>query len=218
LLKRFHLAIIILLLFTGPVRADFASEVIDLVNAERMTHGLKPLGYDADLAAAARLHSLDMGQQNYFSHDSQDGTRFFERIIAEGYDYNTCGENIAAGQPTPEAAVQTWMNSSGHRANILNPDFCDIGVGYALVAGSTYNQYWTQDFGRKSGVAQCPDVASPPPGSNDPVSGESGGGCFIDSTAVGESGSAWRHIGLIVIGLVFLTGITTEFGWRSICR
>jgi len=158
--------LIILLLFTGLARADFESEVIELVNAERQDLGINPLSYDADLAVAARLHSQDMGNQDYFSHDSLDGTKFYERIIDEGYDYNLCGENIAAGQSTPEDVVDTWMNSPGHRANILNPDFCDIGVGYASVAGSTYNHHWTQDFGRKSGVTQCPDVAIPPPDSN----------------------------------------------------
>ena len=103
--------LIILLLFTGLARADFESVVIELVNAERQDRGIKPLSYDADLAAAARLHSQDMGDQDYFSHDSLDGAQFYDRIIDEGYDYNLCGENIATGQSGPEYVVDTWMNT-----------------------------------------------------------------------------------------------------------
>ena len=144
----------------GQVYADFESEVIDLVNVERAAAGLAPLSYDARLAAAARGHSEDMGLQNYFSHTSLDGRSVSDRIIDEGYTWNSYGENIAAGQPTPEDVIDSWMSSSGHRANILNPNFCDIGVGYAYVAASPYRHYWTQDFGRQSGVYSCPEIAT----------------------------------------------------------
>jgi hypothetical protein len=144
----------------GQVYADFESEVVDLVNVERAAEGLAPLSYDARLAAAARGHSEDMGLQNYFSHTSLDGRTVSDRITDAGYDWNTYGENIAAGQPTPEDVIDSWMASSGHRANILNPNFCDIGVGYAYVAASTYRHYWTQDFGRQSGVASCPEITT----------------------------------------------------------
>ena len=136
-------------LFGGSVYANFESEVIDLVNVERESRGLHPLAYDYSLAAAARDHSEDMGVQDYFSHTSLDGRTVGDRILAAGYSYNTYGENIGAGQPTPEIIINSWMSSSGHRANILNPNFCDIGVGYAYVADSTYRHYWSQDFGRK---------------------------------------------------------------------
>ena len=148
------------LLLCGQVYADFESEVIDLVNVERAAEGLPPLSYDASLAAAARDHSEDMGLQNYFSHTSLDGRTVPDRIEDAGYFWNTYGENIAAGQPTPEDVIDSWMSSSGHRANILNPNFCDIGVGYAYVASSTYRHYWTQDFGRRSGVSACPQIAT----------------------------------------------------------
>ena len=199
---RFHLTIIILIIFTGLARADFESRVIDLVNAERAAHGLKSLSYDPDLAAAARLHSQDMGIRDYFSHDSLDGTKFYERIIDEGYTYNLCGENIAAGSATPEDVVDVWMNSPGHRANILNPDFCDIGVGYALTSGSTYYHYWTQDFGRRSGVTQCPDAVVPPP-ANNPGGSDNSGGCFIDSSGFVVRRSVLRISGLIFVGIIF---------------
>jgi hypothetical protein len=145
-----------LTLLVGLGFADFESDVIDLVNAERQAEGLHPLDYDARLTTAARQHSQDMAQQNYFGHDSLDGRKFYERILDAGYDYSTCGENIAAGYGSPEAVVNAWMNSSGHRANILNTNFCDIGVGYVNVPGSAYQYYWTQDFGRRPGVDACP--------------------------------------------------------------
>ena len=150
------LIVLCLILTSGYVNADFESEVIDLVNVERAAQGLHPLSIDHNLATAARDHSQDMGLQDYFSHTSLDGRTVPDRITAAGYFYNTYGENIAAGQPTPEDVIDAWMSSSGHRANILNPNFCDIGVGYAYLAGSDYLHYWTQNFGRKTGLSSCP--------------------------------------------------------------
>ena len=147
-------------LTSNYVYADFENEVLDLVNAERAAQGLHPLNADTNLATAARDHSEDMGLQDYFSHTSLDGRTVPDRITAAGYSYNTYGENIAAGQSTPERVVDAWMSSSGHRANILNPIYCDIGVGYAYLANSTYRHYWTQDFGRKTGVSTCPDITT----------------------------------------------------------
>jgi len=147
-------------LLGGLADADFESEVIDLVNVERAAAGLAPLSYDADLADAARGHSEDMGWQDYFSHTSLDGRTAGDRIEDAGYTWNAYGENIAAGQPTPEDVIDGWMSSPGHRANILEPNFCDIGVGYAYVAASTYRHYWTQDFGRQSGVSSCPQTVT----------------------------------------------------------
>jgi hypothetical protein len=186
----------ILVLFVAVAQADFESEVIELVNAEReaCNCGLHPLSYNIELTVAARRHSQDMGDRNYFDHATPDGTpdgiAFYERITDAGYIYQACGENIAAGYATPEAVVDGWMNSDGHRANILDPDYCDIGVGYAAVDGSQYYHYWTQDFGRRAGVSQCPEPVAVPPateapvlsGSSDPGGGGGGGGCFIDAS------------------------------------
>jgi hypothetical protein len=144
----------------GIARADFESDVVDLVNVEREAQGLHPLISDENLASAARDHSEDMGLQGYFDHDSLDGRHFYDRIVDAGYAYSYCGENIAAGYSTPEAVVQGWMDSTGHRTNILNPNFCDIGVGYAYIPGSNYGHYWTQDFGRQEGLSTCPGVAA----------------------------------------------------------
>ncbi len=186
------IVISILLLFVGVAQADFESEVIELVNVEREAHNLHPLSYNQELTVAARLHSQDMGDRNFFSHTTPkpDEIEFQDRITDAGYNYQTCGENIAAGYATPAAVVDGWMNSDGHRANILDPDYCDIGVGYAAVDGSDFYHYWTQDFGRRAGVAQCPVPVAVPPATETPVlsgasdtgGGGGGGGCFIGSS------------------------------------
>jgi uncharacterized protein YkwD len=155
-----YLIVFCLFLTSNYVYADFESEVINLVNVERAAQGLHPLSVDHNLATAARDHSEDMGLQDYFSHTSLDGRTVPDRITAAGYFFNTYGENIAGGQPTPEDVVDAWMSSSGHRANILNQNFCDIGVGYAYLADSTYRHYWTQDFGRMTGVSSCPGIST----------------------------------------------------------
>jgi hypothetical protein len=131
------------------------NEVAELVNLEREIENLHPLVWDDALGSAARDHSTDMAYQNYFSHTSLDGRAFNQRITAAGYLYSTCGENIAAGYSSPQAVMNGWMNSPGHRANILNSAFCDLGVGYAFGSSSNYGHYWTQDFGRRQGVSVC---------------------------------------------------------------
>ena len=186
------IVISVLLLIVGVAQADFESEVIELVNVEREALNLHPLSYSEELTVAARRHAQDMGDQNYFNHTSLDGREFYERIIDAGYDYRNCGENIAAGYATPADVVDGWMNSDGHRANILDPDYCDIGVGYAAVGGSQHYHYWTQDFGRRAGVTECPEPVVDPPATEMPVlsgasdggGGGSGGGCFIGSSSV----------------------------------
>ena len=140
----------------GPSSVE--QEVTELVNLEREIENLHPLVWDDALGAAARGHSADMAQLNYFSHTSLDGRLFYQRITAAGYAYNTCGENIAAGYSNAQSVMNGWMNSPGHRANILGSGFCDIGVGYAYGSASTYGHYWTQDFGRRQGVSVCSSV------------------------------------------------------------
>ncbi len=113
--------------------------VIDLVNGERGS----PLRCDEDMARTARNHSQDMCDNDYFSHTALDGRSPFDRMEDEGVTYSTAGENIAWGQQTPEDVHSSWMNSSGHRANIMNSSFGRIGVGYVSCGGSPY---WTQVF------------------------------------------------------------------------
>ncbi len=131
------------------------SRVIQLVNRERVIEGLPPLYYNDRLYDSAHNHSLDMATTNYYSHDSRNGRKFFERIFASGYPISKCGENIAFGFSSPEEVFECWMNSPDHRVNIMNAEFTEIGVGYAC-DNSTHREYWTQDFGagRKSDADQ----------------------------------------------------------------
>ena len=120
---------------------SYEQEVIRLVNEIRKQNGLKALTYDWELARVARYKSQDMKDNNYFSHTSPVYGSPFQMIKNFGISYHSAGENIAKGYATPQAVVNGWMNSSGHRANILNASYTHIGVGY--VAGGNY---WTQMF------------------------------------------------------------------------
>lgn len=121
--------------------SSYESEVVRLVNAERAKHSLAPLKHNWELSRVARYKSQDMKDRGYFSHTSPTYGSPFQMIKNFGISYKTAGENIAKGYSTPSAVVNGWMNSSGHRANILNASFTEIGVGY--VAGGNY---WTQMF------------------------------------------------------------------------
>lgn len=120
---------------------SFESEVVRLVNEIRRQNGLSPLTQDWELSRVARYKSQDMRDKGYFSHTSPTYGSPFQMIRAFGLSYRTAGENIARGYSTPQAVVNGWMNSSGHRANILNASFTKIGVGYVA-----NGHYWTQMF------------------------------------------------------------------------
>jgi uncharacterized protein YkwD len=128
----------------APAAAGPVAEVLRLVNVERAKAGCGALTTDSRLAAAAQAHSADMAANNYFSHTGRNGSDVSDRVEAAGYRWSAVGENIAKGQPTPAAVMQAWMNSSGHRANILNCRFRNIGIGLANAGRSPV---WTQDFG-----------------------------------------------------------------------
>jgi hypothetical protein len=164
------LAVALLLLAT-PVRAAcptaFEQEVVLLVNQERATRGISPLALDDRLLAAAQGHALDMATNNFMSHTGSDGSSARDRIVAAGYTGPSWGENVAAGFFSPASVVSAWMGSSGHRANILNPSFEHIGVGWAYGPGTTYGNYQAQSFGGGTTlVAAC--GSSPPGGVGDP--------------------------------------------------
>ena len=122
------------------VRA-YEREVVRLVNAERAKNGLAPLTENWELSRVARYKSQDMADRHYFSHTSPTYGSPFDMMRAFGLSYRAAGENIAYGQRTPQAVVTAWMNSSGHRANILNANYTQIGVGYVA-----NGNYWTQMF------------------------------------------------------------------------
>jgi len=129
----------------GGGAAGVLGEVVDRTNAERTRRGLRPLTVDTRLAAAAQAHSADMVQRGFFAHESPDGRQVWDRAVAAGYAYRKVAENIAAGQRSAEEVVRGWMESPGHRANILDGDLTQIGVGRA--DGGSYGVYWTQVFG-----------------------------------------------------------------------
>ena len=120
---------------------NFEKEVVRLVNEIRVQNGLKELTYDWELSRVARYKSQDMKDNKYFSHTSPVYGSPFTMIRNFGLSYRTAGENIAQGYTTPQSVVNGWMNSSGHRANILNSSYTHIGVGY-VASG----RYWTQMF------------------------------------------------------------------------
>ncbi|MGW4025923.1 CAP domain-containing protein [Streptomyces sp. NPDC005009] len=136
-------------LWAGPLTPDgldrTAGEVIDLTNRERARAGLAPLSHDPLLATAAQAHSADMVARDFYSHTAPDGGKPWDRAAAAGSARRTIGENIACGQRSAAEVVQGWMNSPGHRANILETGFTHIGVGFA--GGGRAGTYWTQLFG-----------------------------------------------------------------------
>ncbi|AUD24843.1 serine protease [Bacillus cereus] len=121
--------------------SEFEQRVVELTNAERAKQGLPALKIDNELSKVARIKSEDMQKNNYFDHNSPTYGSPFDMMKKFGISYTSAGENIAQGQRTPEEVVQAWMNSAGHRANILNNGFTHIGVGY-VESGN----YWTQQF------------------------------------------------------------------------
>jgi uncharacterized protein YkwD len=151
-------------LLAPPARAadangDLELAVLQLINVERANNGLPALLLDMGLDEAAEVQSLDMATTPCFQHDSCDGTNWADRIQTYYTAPATIGEIIAAGYTTPAAVVNGWMNSPGHRANILGSDFVVAGVGLAY--GGTYGSYWTVDFG---GQITSATVAVPEPG------------------------------------------------------
>lgn len=124
---------------------DVVTEVVAATNAERVAHRLRPLTVDARLCTAAQAHTDDMIRRGFFAHENPDGKQVWDRAVAAGYLYRKVAENIAAGQRTADEVVRGWMNSPGHRVNILDGELTQIGVVQAL--GGEYGVSWTQVFG-----------------------------------------------------------------------
>lgn len=143
---------------TGPAVANQALErqVLELINQQRAQGGCDPLVMQRQLSAAAQSHANAMAMKNFFGHASKNGTKFSSRIKAQGYRGRKYAENIAAGYASAEKVVSIWMNSSGHRVNIMNCAFTETGIALAYqeddapLAGSDYpmRYYWVQDFAR----------------------------------------------------------------------
>ncbi len=143
--------------FVPVVNEDFEQQIVYLTNLERVGRNLPPLKHVSDLDEASRYHAADLATDNYEAHETYDRVggqlKFvcdtFERIGFYYTDWMVASENIAGGLTTPDAMVADWMDSPGHRANILDPDVWEIGAGYYYLASSTYKTYWVQEFGRR---------------------------------------------------------------------
>ncbi|MFB6503196.1 MULTISPECIES: CAP domain-containing protein [unclassified Streptomyces] len=127
---------------TPATTSPAAARVLALVNGERDKAGCSPLTLNSELTKAARTHSEDMAAHRNMSHTGSDGSTPGDRITDAGYEWRAYGENVAHGHETPESVMAGWMDSPGHRRNILDCSFKEIGVG---LAGP--GDYWTQDFG-----------------------------------------------------------------------
>lgn len=123
---------------------SYEAQVADLVNQERAAQGLPALKYNAELSKVAEAKAADLRDKNYFSHTSPTYGSPFDMMKSFGIRYTAAGENIAKGYTTPAAVMNGWMNSPGHKANILNSSFTEIGVGY--VSGDNGAGYWVQMF------------------------------------------------------------------------
>lgn len=123
-------------------QSDDTCAVFRIVNEERVGAGLPAYEWNIELAVAAQRHAQDMVDNGYFAHDSRDGRSFSDRCEEAGYDGSPRGENIAQGQRTPEQVMESWMNSSGHRNNIMSEGSDEIGVGLADFT-------WVQVFGNR---------------------------------------------------------------------
>lgn len=121
---------------------EMALTVLDLVNVERANEGLPALTWDDDAAEVAYAHSVDMDVRGYFDHTNPDGQKPWDRLSAAGVPWSTAGENIAMGYATPEAVMVAWMNSPGHRDNILREGFTHLGIG----VHDNGSIWWTQVF------------------------------------------------------------------------
>jgi uncharacterized protein YkwD len=166
--KRYFFVIVVLALLTmlpsSPLAPQAAAaaeltpqqKVLKLVNEQRAAAGCPALVMHDKLKTAAQRHANDMANNNFFSHTGSNGSTFITRVDTTGYNWVMLGENIAAGYSTPRGVVDGWMNSPGHRANILNCGFREIGVGYVYQAndkfpsaGAPYRYYWVQEFGTR---------------------------------------------------------------------
>jgi uncharacterized protein YkwD len=139
-----------------PSWSQLEDEILEIVN-QRRAEGANcgsagsfgpagPLTMNPALRCAARVHSKQMVEENFFDHTTPWGESPWDRMAAAGYSYSSAGENIAAGNATAASTMQQWMDSDGHCSNIMSPDFTEIGVGY--FPGGGYGHYWTQAFGR----------------------------------------------------------------------
>lgn len=142
----------------------FEAEMLGYINDFRAQNGRSALVASQTAGAAADHHSINMANQDFFSHTGQDGSTFDSRLREHGYSFNTfLGENIAAGNASALQTFVQWRESPGHRANMLNANYSAIGIGRAFNSSSTYGYYWTTTFGGVVDGAACGSPNSPAP-------------------------------------------------------
>ncbi len=131
---------------TPPESEQYVTRVVDLVNEERLQHNLPPLTTNATLSRLSGDYACEMIEGNYFEHtDPVTGSTVGSRALATSYYFKKVGENLAGGFTSPEETMTQWMDSPGHRANILDEDFVEMGT--AVRTGGSYRWYWVQEFG-----------------------------------------------------------------------
>ncbi|MEM9217888.1 MAG: CAP domain-containing protein [Cyanobacteria bacterium P01_F01_bin.150] len=127
-------------------------KILKITNRQRRKHGFKPLRVNNKLQKIAQAHSRDMAVNDFFSHTGSDGSSIGDRLDRVNYKFGAAAENIAAGSSTPRRAMNQWLNSPGHRSNILNPNTKHIGIGYYYKPNDggrePWGHYWTQTFGQ----------------------------------------------------------------------
>jgi uncharacterized protein YkwD len=139
------------------------ARVLELTNIERQKVGVAPLSLSAELNTAAQEYSVVLASGSCFAHTCGPVPDMADRLGQAGYtEWTAIAENIAAGYPTPEAVVQGWMSSAGHRENLLSPAYHEIGIGVA-VGGGRYGVFWTQDFGTRRFIPAPPAIEEAPP-------------------------------------------------------
>ncbi|HAI68592.1 MAG TPA: hypothetical protein DCM38_04040 [Gammaproteobacteria bacterium] len=151
----------LIILSSTAQASQYDAELLRLTNLERQKAGISALTLSSKLGQAAQNHAEDMATNNYFSHDGLNGSQPWDRAKAAGYSYSYVGENIYAGLSTPTAVIEGWMNSQGHRENILNPNYTEIGFGYAYSRASDYGHYWVQVFGKPMGSSSYTPTPQP---------------------------------------------------------
>ncbi|MEM9909028.1 MAG: CAP domain-containing protein [Cyanobacteria bacterium P01_D01_bin.44] len=133
--------------------SSFVTDLLSLTNDARASAGLDPLTFSYQLGQSAQTYAKEMADNDFFSHTGLNNSTFGQRIAGADYKFSAIGENLGAGFSTPEGVVNGWLASEGHRKNILNEDFTDIGLGVFHNADSTHGTYWVQHFGTPSASA-----------------------------------------------------------------
>jgi uncharacterized protein YkwD len=144
-----------------PQNDSLIARVMELTNLERQKAGLGPLALSSELSGAAQDYSQVLASTGCFEHTCGAVPNFADRAARSGYTgWTALAENIAAGYPTPDAVVSGWMNSPGHRPNILSPNYTEIGVG-VVNGGGKFGTYWAEEFGARPGVAAPAPIDAP---------------------------------------------------------